>query len=448
MFYSNTRMINSLVKSRIKVVWILACLPLISACVVIDNAYTALAPGIWRAQLKLDQKIPAGDYDPDAVIQDIEEVILPVLFEVIYDQEGQMSVIWQNGPERLVSKDIQWGRDKRTGKDSIRIDFPLYDTHISAWYEERVIEGYWDVHYKENYRIPFVAFFGQGERFKTFGKEANADLSGRWQCTFDPGTPDAYPAVAELKMEGNKLTGTFLTETGDYRFLEGTAEGDAFSMSCFDGSHAFLFEGKMISEDSIFGSFRSGKHYQVLWSGRRDDNARLVDPDSITRVTTNDPVYFSGKDEDGQIQTTASPAFQGKPKVIQIMGTWCPNCKDESDFLIGYIDNNPAVAEQVGFLALAFEAYRDETANLNSIRRYKERLGLPYPIWLAGNRNKAEASQVITMLDTIRSYPTLILLDRSDRIRFVHTGFSGPATSQYEAFKALFDKKVMSLLNE
>lgn len=419
----------------------------LSSCIVIENQYTALAPGIWRAQLKLEQSIPAAQYDRDDVIIDINEVILPVLFEVKYLEDNAMQIIWQNGDERIVSDSVIWGRDRATGKDSIRIEFPLFDTHISAWYEERVIEGYWEVHYKDNYRIPFVAFYGQGERFKTYGSPPDTDISGKWQCTFEPGTDNAFPAVAEFKQEGNKLTGTFLTETGDYRYLEGVIEKDKFQLSCFDGSHAFLFEGKLTAEDSILGNFRSGKHYTALWAAQRNPAASLKDPLHLNTVQTDRPVYFSGQDVQGKSRSTEEAIFNGKPKIIQLMGTWCPNCKDETAFLKEYLAQNPQVYEKVQFLALAFEAYDDEARNLEAIKKYADRMELPYPIWLSGNKDKAKASQVITAIDAVTSYPTMLFMDKTDVITEVHTGFSGPATSEYEAFKVEFDSLVNSLIN-
>ena len=57
-----------------------------------------------------------------------------------------------------------------------------------------------------------------------------------------------------------RVTGTFLTETGDYRYLEGVVDGDSLKLSCFDGSHAFLFHAAL-DQDSFRGRFWSGTHW-------------------------------------------------------------------------------------------------------------------------------------------------------------------------------------------
>ena len=436
------------VRKPIRTLGMLVAFVWFASCVVIEHPYTALAPGVWRAQLILEQSIPADAMEKEAVVQDIEEVALPVLFEVRYTDDQRMQLIWKNGDEEIISDSILYGRDPATGKDTLRIEFPVFDTHIRAWYEERVIEGYWEVHYKDNYRIPFVAFYGEGQRFRSLGKAPSADLTGKWDVTFKPGQPSAYPAIGEFKQEGGILYGTFLTETGDYRFLEGNVEGDAFHLSCFDGAHAYLFEGKIIGTDSLAGTFRSGKHYTALFTGRMNPEAKLTDAMKINRPTSEGPAYISGLDASGQVMTTSGPGFSGKPKVIQVMGTWCPNCRDESRFLKEYISDHPGVTDKIGFLAIAFEGYTDTLKNLASIQRYQKNMELPYPIWLGGNKDKGEASKVMSVLDTVRSYPTLIFLDKEDRVRDIHTGFSGPATSEFESFRTMFSALVDSLIKE
>ena len=42
--------------------------------------------------------------------------------------------------------------------------------------------------------------------------------------------------------------------------------------------------------------------------------------------------------------------FEGKPVIVQILGTWCPNCMDETKFLVAWQKNQPnSNIEIVGF---------------------------------------------------------------------------------------------------
>jgi hypothetical protein len=65
-------------------------------------------------------------------------------------------------------------------------------------------------------------------------------------------------------------------------------------------------------------------------------------------------------------------------------------------------------------------------------------------LW-AGNYAKTEASKALPQLNQITAYPTLLFLDRQNRIVKIHTGFNGPATKEYAAFKDEFSKIIAEL---
>ena len=44
------------------------------------------------------------------------------------------------------------------------------------------------------------------------------------------------------------------------------------------------------------------------------------------------------------------------------------------------------------------------------------------------------------------AFPTLFILDKDNRVIYTHTGFSGPATNQYDAFKNEFKQTVQELI--
>lgn len=439
-----------------KLYWILiiAAAATIAGCFVMPNKYSGIAPGPWRAVLKLDPRPispnPKGEPLPEKLNMEFEEVTegeLPFVFEVIYENETDFYIEILNGEERIRVDDITMGRDPRTAKDTVLIRFPVFDSYISAIVESNVMEGFWVVNYRENYSIPFVAHHGRNHRFTTLKKTPAIDLTGRWETTFESEDEDPYPAIGEFVQKDNHLTGTFYTETGDYRYLEGTIQADKAYLSCFDGSHAFLFEAKIRPDQTMIGSFRSGAHYQAIWQARRNPDFQLGDPDTLTRLLPGvETLSFSFPDPDGKMVSLADPKFDGKIKLVQIMGTWCPNCRDETNFLLDYLGKNPT--QELAVVALAFERYREEPRAFQAIRTYKEKLGLPYDVLLAGYHDKTEALSRLPMLNEIISYPTLLIVDRDNRVRRIHTGFSGPATKEYESFKARFQQTIEKLVAE
>jgi hypothetical protein len=258
-----------------------AILFLLSAgCFVIENQYTGLPPGPWRAILKLDPAPvipnPRGEPLPEKVNLTFDEVTqgeLPFNFEVIYENEQDFYMEIINGNQRIRVDEIRIGLDRQTAKDTITIAFP--DSYIQGIFQENVLEGEWVVTNRENYSIPFVAYHGQDHRFTNLRKAAVLDISGRWEATFEIGSDNSYLAVAVFRQEGNHITGTFLTEKGDYQNLEGTVQRDKVYLSTFDGANAFLIEAKIREDSTLIGSFRSGIHYKALWEARRNPNAKL-----------------------------------------------------------------------------------------------------------------------------------------------------------------------------
>ncbi len=420
-----------------------------------ENPYTGLPPGKWRAVLKLDNNPinpnPRGEPLPDKVNLKFEEVSqgeLPFTFEVIYVTADSFYIEIINGDERIVVDDIKIGRDKSQAKDTIMIDFPVFDSYIKGYFLENAIDGEWVVRNRENYRIPFLARHGRDYRFSNLRKDPVMDVSGRWEATFEIGTPDEYKGIGEFKQEGNYLTGTFLTETGDYRYLEGTVQANKLYLSCFDGSHAYLFEGKIDPKDSsMIGSFRSGNHYQTSWEAKFNPKAKLADAHALTYLKPGySQIDFSFENTEGKMVSLNEARYKNKVKIIQIMGTWCPNCRDETEFLVDYLKQHPE--QEIEIIALAFERHKEKDKAMDALRRYRDNFKMDYELLLAGSSDdKAKASQVLPMLNAVLAFPTMIIIDKNDRVQRIHTGFSGPATSEHKQFKAEFNRFMLQLLS-
>ena len=423
-----------------------------TGCLEVQNPYSALPPGKYRGVLRLEPKMARNVHEPvnilvpefsDLKYDEVTNGELPFGMEVIYNEAGtEFHIELINGEERIRVDDIAFGWDRQLTKDTLILNFPVYDTYVTALTEGGVIEGDWVVNYKQNYRIPFVAMYGEDYRFTQLQKPPVTDLSGTWAVEFSP-DDDPYAAVGEFQQEGNRVTGTFRTETGDYRFLEGEIQADKLYLSVFDGSHAFLFEAK-VAENEMVGTFRSGKHYRTIWTARRDANATLPSADSLTYLNPGyDAVDFSFPLPDGGTLSPNNPEFAGKPKLVQIMGTWCPNCRDETNFLRDYRAKHPE--QDFEIMAIAFERYRDPARSMAALRTYGEQMNVDYPIALGGYYDKGEAGKALPMLNHVLSYPTLLFLDAENRVRHIHTGFSGPATSTWAEFQTEFEQRMREL---
>lgn len=441
--------------SRIYFVFTVIIMTTMNSCVIVGEQYTGLPPGIWRAKLQLIPQPPQKDFNDltpkdirEKKLHAIEKGVLPFNFEVVYDSDSVFHLEIINGEERIIADDIQMGWSKKLGKDTILIQFPIFETYIRGVYLENIIQGEWVVTNKENYSIPFSAKFGEPYRFTNIPIKEAKDFEGKWMTTFDVDSEEPYQAIGTFKQtKDNKLTGTFETETGDYRYLEGTVIKEKMYLSTFDGSHAFLFEGTMTDDGKITGSFRSGTHYFSRWIAERNDTFQLRDPNSLTQVTEpyKEHIDFSFPDTDGKLVSLSDPEYHGKVKIVTIFGTWCPNCKDETAFLREYVTTHPD--KDLAVIALAFEKHSDSLRVNKLLKNYKEKMEVPYPILWAGKPGK-DALTALPMLDKIMSYPTMLFIDKNNKIQKIHTGFSGPATPSYPDFINDFEDTIEKLLEQ
>ncbi len=367
----------------------------------------------WRAVLLLNEE---------------NYVALPFTMKVSGPQESATLTI-QNAEEEIKLGPVN------LNQDSLIIDLPVFESSMHLKKENEQWVGEW-IKYQSR-AIPLTIYTQESQRF-TAKEEPKINLSGSWQLEFSPGTEDFYPAIGEFKQdEYGHLTGTILTETGDYRYLEGQVTGNDFALSTFDGAHAFYFEGSLKGE-KLEATFYSGSHWSEPFSGKRTDTPELKSAGELSYVHDSLPLEFRFPMPSGDSLFYAQEAFKGQPVLIQILGTWCPNCMDETRVLIQMQKEFP----DLKILGLAFERSLDTSIAYSNIRKMKSDLQVSYPIALAGTWSKKEAGKALPFLSSVVSYPTLIFIDRNGEVSHVHTGFSGPGTGKH------FDKTKEELRNE
>ena len=349
---------------------------------------------------------------------------LPVDF-VLNKIDSTFSIDIINAQEVITLTEITIDGNKIKMKD------PVFNT----WFEGEIInahkmKGFW---YKENkdYKIPFTAQFGVKDRFKQPEKlnDHHENISGKWEVDFSKGTPDHYKAIGYFEQDDNYVTGTFMTETGDYRYLEGNVYNNNLYLSTFDGSHAFLFKGALIN-GTLEGVFWSGNHWEEPWAAARNEAFELTNPDSLTFIKDGyDGISFTFPNINGDSISLADDKYKNKVVIVNIMGPWCPNCKDETKYLVELYNKHHKDGLEV--IALSFDKTDDFEKSKESIIRISEFYNAKYDFLIAGTANKIDAAEALPMLNHIMSYPTSIFIDRTGKIRKIRTGFYGPGTGNY-----------------
>lgn len=374
-----------------------------------------LKPGNWHGSLQLN-----------------DTVQLPVIFKI---DAGKIIVI--NGEEKIIVDEITFE------KDSIFIRMPIFDSEFRCRFSEKSMNGFFYNHARKNKNIiPFHAEHGLSILDLVKPNTPSVNITGKYHIIFDDEDPDSKNAVGIFNQNGNNLTGTFLTTTGDYRFLFGKIVDGKISLSAFDGSHLFLFKAIVKGDSLINGDFFSGQHWHGTWHGWKEENAKLLPADSLTFLNPGfDKFDFAFPDENGKNISLTDERFKNKSVIIQLMGSWCPNCMDETKFLSNWYNKNRN--KNIEVVALAYERFLDTTIVNNNIRRLEKRFDINYPVLFAGSSDKKEAALTLPMLNRVFAFPTLVFLNKEKKVIKIHTGFSGPATGvEYDKFIEWFEKMI------
>ena len=405
-------------------------------------AAPALTPGPWRGVLATQGQE------------------IPFLFEV--KTEAGKPVVYLinkglNGEERLRCEEIS------SAGDSTTIRMHAFDAALVVRADGKdKLKGTW-VKYdsKTPYRVPVTATAGAQELFSASEKaEQIGSFGGTWRATFRDDSGESYPATGVFVQHRNQLTGTFLTTTGDYRYLNGQVSGQELRLSTFDGSHAFLFKAKNgppepiditkeYAPNTLFGDFYSGKSGHETWTAVPDPKAKLPDADTLAHLKRGESrinFKFPNVIEGGSVSPT-DPKYRGKVVVVQILGSWCPNCMDETNFLAPWYEKNKARGVEV--IGLGYERSGDYKVSAAKLRNMRERFNIGYDVAFAGVSNKDSVARSLPQLAKFLAFPTTIFLDKKGNVRKIHTGFAGPGTGQYYQEEiAGFEREVNKLLKE
>ena len=389
------------------------------------------------------RKLKEGTYRGVLILNEEKNIELPFNFDISY-RSKKPNIIIKNADERIVVNEIS------VKGDSLIFKMPVFDTEFRTVFVGDNLEGVWINNYKAtNNKIKFKAMYGETNRFLVVPGKANPIFEGRWETTFSPGTKDSSKAIGVFHHveQTDYVTGTFLTETGDYRYLEGIKHNNNLYLSCFDGSHAFLFVAEY-NNQKLTGTFYSGAAWQEPWEAKFNQNIKLANAEEITFLKNKEEeINFSFPDLNKKIISLNDKKFENKPIIIQVMGSWCPNCMDESAYLADVYKQYKHQGLEI--IALAFEKTTDFEKAKNQVLRLQKRFKMDYTILITQQTGKDKASEVLKALNKITAFPTTIFLNKQHQVVKIHTGFSGPATgNDYELFKRNTENVIERLLKE
>ena len=386
---------------------------------VLENAEkpTILENGYWQGNLVMQ------GYD------------VPFIFHV----DEQQNLIIFNSDEKIKMQELNFEGD------STLLSFQDYPTYIKfKKNEENELNGYY-IHpdIGSDLQYPFHGKYIGKEEVRQGSGELDYDFSGNWETYFRPNTDRQYPSVGQFRQEGKVIKGTFLKPSGDARFLEGTFENNVFKLSSFDGSYAALYLAEL-KNDTLFGKYISRNTGEIEWFSVKNDEFELEDSDKRTFLVHNE-IQLNLKTLQGESFTYPNPSLEGKTVIIQILGTWCPNCLDEGDYFKELYEKYQSQGLEI--IGVAYERpteFEDQVARVERMVKSRE---LPYPILIGGDLKSNKIAEDFSMLNKISAFPTALFINKKGEIVRVETGFSGPGTGElYEKHTKEITRFVEELL--
>lgn len=275
-------------------------------------------------------------------------------------------------------------------------------------------------------------------------------IDGTWEIEHEsPKGEKAWRFV--VQQHGAEVSASVLRIDGDTGALVGRYHEGRFVLSHFDGSRPLIAEVTPQPDGTLRIQLR-GAHVPeeplIAW---RPDAARahnLPAPDDFfAHTTAHDPAErfsFRFPDVNGKLISSDDPQFKGKVYLVTVTGTWCPNCHDETQYLVQlYAKYHDRGLEIV---ALDFEEPEQQT-DLSRAHAFIRKYGVPYPYLIAGA--PSELHDKVPQAVNLNTWPATFFIGKDGRVRKIHSGFAAPASGRFNTeLQAEFTREIESLLAE
>jgi thiol-disulfide isomerase/thioredoxin len=360
---------------------------------------------------------------------------VPFIIDFQY-QGKKLTGVLKNGEELIPLEDIS------VVENNLSIPLQAYELSLElSLLDENTLSGKLVRHNKNpEIKTSVLAVHGISERFDLRKKKKSSiSLTGKWSLEMVDEKNIKTAGIGSFTQTENRFKGTILSPTGDYRYIEGYVSEKSFEGASFDGVYNYLLRGT-IKNGKMEAALLSNSMTKIY--GTLDSKAEL--PDAYKQTQINE-LKFIFPDLKGQNVTLNHSKFKNKPVIVQIFGSWCPNCIDEMNYLIPWYLQN--AKRGVEIIALAFERSLSVEDATRQLIKTQKKLKVPYVILQAGSTSEDKPGEKLNGLTNFISFPTTIFLNKKHEVVKVHAGFNGPSTGEfYEKWKVEFNQTVNGLL--
>ena len=369
----------------------------------------------------------------DAVVN-VSGVEVPFRFE-LSGESGNVQGTFFNGEERLPSSSGRF----ENGTFSVHWDYLA--SELDATLKDGVLEGKYD----QQRRAERAVYSFHAKRFQPAPGDSKApSIAGEWVIpNKSPKGESAWRFI--VHQTGGDVSASILRIDGDTGALTGTYRNGKFVLSHFSGFRPMLLEVSVKPD----GSLEMLENTKTKLTAVRSELAKSeglpqpTDPLHHTSVRNSaEPFQFRFPDLDGHMVSNTDARFRGKVVLVEISGSWCPNCHDEAPFLVSLYRKYHEQGLEI--VTLSFEE-ADQLKNPERLRAFIERYKIDYNVLLCGEPD--EAASKLPQAVNWNSWPTTFFVDRSGLVANVHAGFPSSASGDlFRQAKDDFTARVEGLL--
>lgn len=361
-------------------------------------------------------------------------------FPVEFSRNGSnVSVSFFNGTERVTST------SGTLNGSALNVDFAHYATHLEARLSDGVLKGTYG-----GKRGGLHEFEARPHQAAAASTEKAPDISGVWDLSNEsPKGEHAWRLI--VRQRGGEASAAILRVDGDTGVLQGDFRDGKFVLNHFDGTRAAVLEITPKADGTLDVSFKGFHNPSKRFTAVRIEQTKAkglaepTDADDHTRVKDpNEPFHFSFPDLNGKLVSGSDPQFRDKVVIVNVTGSWCPNCHDEAPFLAELYRKYHAQGLEI--VALDFEE-PEQRSNPARLRAFIKNYGIEYTYLIAGEPSEVDAK--IPQAVNLNSWPTTFFLGRDGKVRAIHAGFAAPASGEFNiALKKEVTDRVEQLLAE
>ncbi len=364
--------------------------------------------GMWEGTVV----VPTGPVD-NRVLVDV-----PFPFEITNDG-GKVKASFLNGSQRISSTSSAIDGDK------VVFTFAQYNTTLNATFKDGALSGEYIRPKGRGAPLPFRA--GRATVATSSAKAPSID--GVWitQARSNKGE-QAWRFIVDQK--GNQLTATILRVDGDTGTLYGSFKDGTFVLGHFSGARPLLVEVTPNADGTL--NISQNKGAPLLAAREAEASAKSIgtptDPTAHTTMKDpNEPFTFAFPDHiTGQIVSNTDPRFRGKVVLVNISGSWCPNCHDETPFMVNLYKKYRSRGFEV--VQLSFEE-DDQQPGFVRLKGFNKNYGIEWTVLVPGNPD--QLNEKVPQANNLNAFPTSFFVGRDGRVRAVHAGFPSPGSGEF-----------------